>query len=115
LDTTRPLYILPFDHRESFEKGLFGWTGALTQDQADRISQAKQVIYGAFKLALTKGAPKEHAGILVDAQFGPAILRDARENGYITCMPAERAARLNSSPSMASNTPRKSRRSIRSS
>jgi hypothetical protein len=24
----KPLYILPFDHRSSFEKGLFGWSGA---------------------------------------------------------------------------------------
>jgi len=25
-----PLYILPFDHRGSFQKKLFGWEGALT-------------------------------------------------------------------------------------
>jgi len=24
------LYMLPFDHRASFEHGLFGWTGALS-------------------------------------------------------------------------------------
>jgi len=25
----RPLYILPFDHRGSFQSGLFGWKGTL--------------------------------------------------------------------------------------
>jgi hypothetical protein len=32
----KPLYILPFDHRSSFEKGLYGWTGALNQEQTDK-------------------------------------------------------------------------------
>lgn len=87
----QPLYILPFDHRSSFEKGLFGWTGDLNQDQTDRIAQSKGVIYDAFKLAVSKGVPRESGGVLVDAQFGAAILRDARENGYITCMPVEKS------------------------
>jgi 5-dehydro-2-deoxygluconokinase len=29
----RPLYILPFDHRASFEKGLFGFSAPLTAEQ----------------------------------------------------------------------------------
>jgi myo-inositol catabolism protein IolC len=87
----RPLYILPFDHRSSFEKGLFGWTGKLTEEQTEKIAQSKAVIYDAFKLSVTKGISKEHGGILVDPQFGAAVLRDARANGYITCMPAEKS------------------------
>ena len=52
----KPLYILPFDHRSSFEKGLYGWTGALTQEQTDKIARTKEVIYDAFKLRpLQKG------------------------------------------------------------
>ena len=27
LGYTTPLYILPFDHRASFENGMFGWSG----------------------------------------------------------------------------------------
>jgi myo-inositol catabolism protein IolC len=87
----KPLYILPFDHRSSFEKGLFGWTGELTKEQTEKIAQSKAVIYDAFKLSLDKGIPKEHSGILVDPQFGAAILRDASANGYITCMPSEKS------------------------
>jgi 5-dehydro-2-deoxygluconokinase len=87
----KPLYILPFDHRGSFQKGLFGWKGALTPAQVAEIAKSKQVIYDAFKLALDRGVPKDRAGILVDAQFGSEILRDARANGYITCMAAEKS------------------------
>jgi myo-inositol catabolism protein IolC len=87
----KPLYILPFDHRSSFEKGLFGWKGPLTAEQTERIAQSKAVIYDAFKLSLTKGGSKENSGILVDPQFGAAILRDAHANGYIACMPAEKS------------------------
>jgi 5-dehydro-2-deoxygluconokinase len=87
----KPLYILPFDHRSSFEKGLYGWTGALSNEQVEKIAQSKEVIYDGFRLAVSKGVPMESAGILVDAQFGAAILRDANKNGYITCMPAEKS------------------------
>jgi myo-inositol catabolism protein IolC len=87
----KPLYILPFDHRSSFEKGLFGWRGKLTNEQTEKIAQSKAVIYDAFKLSLDRGVSKEHSGILVDPQFGAAILRDARTSGYITCMPSEKS------------------------
>jgi hypothetical protein len=51
----------------------------LTAEQTARVAASKQVVYDGLKLALTKGAPRAAAGILVDEQFGAAILRDARE------------------------------------
>jgi myo-inositol catabolism protein IolC len=87
----RPLYILPFDHRASFEQGLFGWSGDLGPEQAEAVARAKAVIYDAFKLVVARGAPKEHAGVLVDSQFGAPILKDARQQGFITCMPTEKS------------------------
>jgi myo-inositol catabolism protein IolC len=87
----RPLYIQPFDHRGSFQTKMFGWKGKLTEEQTARIAAAKQVIYDGFKAALTGGVPKEKAGILVDEQFGAAILRDATTNGYLTACPAEKS------------------------
>ena len=86
-----PLYILPFDHRGSFQTKMFGWTGALSVDQTAEIASAKQVIYDGFKAALQAGVPRQKAGILVDEQFGAAILRDARANGYTTACPAEKS------------------------
>jgi 5-dehydro-2-deoxygluconokinase len=87
----RPLFILPFDHRASFEKGLFGFNPPLSAEQTATVADSKQVVYDGFKRALAKGAPREAAGILVDEQFGAAILRDARSQGFITCAPAERS------------------------
>src|SRR5580658_3345036 len=86
-----PLYILPFDHRGSFQTKMFGWPGKLTLEQTARIAAAKQVIYDAFKAALAAGVPKEKAGILVDQQFGAAILRDAAAQGFTTACPAEKS------------------------
>jgi myo-inositol catabolism protein IolC len=87
----RPIYILPFDHRGSFQTKLFGWTGTLTPEQTDQVARSKQVIYEAFKTAIESGVPKEKAGILVDEQFGSAILHDARTHGYTTACPAEKS------------------------
>ena len=86
-----PLYILPFDHRGSFQTKMFGWTGTLSPSQTAEIASTKQVIYDGFKSALQAGVPKEKAGILVDEQFGAAILHDAAANGYATACPAEKS------------------------
>jgi myo-inositol catabolism protein IolC len=91
LGYTQPLYILPFDHRSSFEKGLYGFTPPLSPTQAATVAAGKRVIYDGLKLALDRGTPKESAGILVDEEFGATILRDARERGYITCVPVEKS------------------------
>jgi myo-inositol catabolism protein IolC len=87
----RPLYFLPFDHRGSFRTGMFGWKGAITPEQTARIAATKEVIYEGFKTAVASGVHKEKAGILVDEQFGAAILRDARTQGYATACPAEKS------------------------
>lgn len=91
LGFNQPLYILPFDHRGSFQKKMFGWDGTLTAEQTAEIAAAKRVIYDAFKQAVRDGVPKEKAGILVDEQFGAAILRDAAKDGYSTSCPAEKS------------------------
>lgn len=87
----QPLYILPFDHRGSFQKKMFGWDGALSAEQTAEIAAAKRIIYDAFKQAVREGVPREKAGILVDEQFGAAILRDAARDGYSTSCPAEKS------------------------
>ena len=86
-----PLYILPFDHRGSFQTKMFGWKGPLTASQTAEIAAAKQVIYDGFKSAIRDGVPEQKAGILVDEQFGAAILRDAATHGYTTACSAEKS------------------------
>jgi len=87
----KPLYVLPFDHRGSFQKKMFGWDSALSPQQTAEIAAAKRVIYDAFVAAIHAGVPTEKAGILVDEQFGAAILRDASAAGYTTACPAEKS------------------------
>jgi myo-inositol catabolism protein IolC len=87
----KPLYIQPFDHRGSFQTKLFGWKGKLTDEQTATIAASKQVIYDGFKAAVANGVPKDKAGILVDEQFGAAVLRDAVASGFITACPAEKS------------------------
>jgi 5-dehydro-2-deoxygluconokinase len=87
----KPLYILPFDHRGSFQTKMFGWKGSLTPEQTAEIAAAKAVIYDGLKAAVAAGVPKQKAGVLVDEQFGTAVLRDAKSQGYITACPAEKS------------------------
>ena len=89
----RPLYVLPFDPRASFETGLFGFKPPLTREQAAMVAAMKRVVYDGFRRALDGGVPAEAAGILVDEEFGAGILRDARERGVVTCVPVERSGR----------------------
>ena len=86
-----PLYILPFDHRGSFQTGLFGWKPPLSDAQTAEVATSKQIIYDGFRAALAGGAPAQKAGILVDEQFGAAILRDARATDVVTACPAEKS------------------------
>jgi len=87
----RDLYVLPFDHRGSFETKMFGWKDPLTAEQTAEIAAAKQVIYDGFRSAVAAGVPREKAGILVDERFGAAILRDAAAHEYATACPAEKS------------------------
>jgi 5-dehydro-2-deoxygluconokinase len=87
----RPLYVMPFDHRGSFQTGLFGWKPPLNDTQTAEIAGSKQIIYDGFQAALAGGAPAQKAAILVDEQFGAAILRDAKAKGVATACPAEKS------------------------
>ena len=87
----RALYILPFDHRGSFQAKMFGFNSPLSDAQTAEISRAKEVIYDGFNAALSNGLPREKTGILVDEQFGAGILRDATSKNIITACPAEKS------------------------
>jgi 5-dehydro-2-deoxygluconokinase len=70
---------------------MFGWHEPLSAEQTAEIAAAKQVIYDGFKAAIAGGVPSEDAAILVDEQFGAAILRDARAQGYHYACSAEKS------------------------
>lgn len=87
----QPLYILPFDHRHSYGSEVFGYHEPMTPAQIADVAASKQVIYDGFKLAVGAGIPKAAAGILVDEEFGAAILRDAQAQGFIRAVPVEKS------------------------
>jgi myo-inositol catabolism protein IolC len=85
------LYMLPFDHRDSFEHRLFGFTGDLDSEETSQIIDAKRLIYEGFLLAVESDVPQDAAAILVDEQFGREVLRDAKARGLMTACPVERS------------------------
>ena len=88
---TRPLYLLPFDHRASYISGLFGWNEPLNVEQTVTVANSKHVIYAGFQQAIADHVPQDHVGLLVDEEFGSAILRDAVSKDYITAMSVEKS------------------------
>ena len=90
---TRPLYLLPFDHRASYISGLFGWKEPLNVEQMVAVANSKRVIYEGFQQAIADRVPKDRVGILIDEEFGSAILRDAVSRGYITVASVEKSGR----------------------
>ena len=85
------LYILPFDHRRSYGSEVFGFKEPMTREQIAEVAKSKGVIYDGFKRAVAGGIVKEHAGILVDEEFGAAILRDAVKQGFVTATSTEKS------------------------
>ncbi len=87
----KPLYVLPFDHRATFTREMFGWQKPLRPEQITEIASVKRMIYDGLRAAMADGVPKDHVGILVDEEFGAAVLRDARRQGLVTACPAEKS------------------------
>ena len=91
LGYTRPLYLLPFDHRHSYVAGMFHYPPPLTAKQHGKVADSKRVIYEGFTQSIGAGVPIRSAGILVDEQFGAEILRDATASGYMTALSTEKS------------------------
>lgn len=88
----KPLYILPFDHRSTFMKGMFGVSGrAATVEEIEKVKAAKVVVYEAFQKAIELGVDQNGAAILVDEEYGSEILIAAKEKGYTTILTTEKS------------------------
>jgi myo-inositol catabolism protein IolC len=85
------LYILAFDHRGSFQKKWFGLGDEITQEDTDRITDAKTLIYEGLELALRQGAEPSVTGALVDEQFGGEVPGRAKQHGIKLAMPVEKS------------------------
>ncbi len=87
----QPLYLMPFDHRSVYAAEVFGHADPTGPEEIAQVSARKGVVYAAYKAALAAGVPADRTGILVDAEFGAAILRDASRHGYCTIIPTEKS------------------------
>jgi myo-inositol catabolism protein IolC len=85
------LYMLSFDHRGSFKQGLMGITGAPAQQERERISALKTLIYEGFTRTIADGMPREGCAVLVDEEFAAEIARSARRDAFTLAMPVERS------------------------
>jgi myo-inositol catabolism protein IolC len=87
----KPLYLLPFDHRDSYVRDMFHFQFPLTAEQHQNVVASKQIIYDGFLASIGTNGLKPRAGILVDEQFGTNILRDAKRRDLITALSIERS------------------------
>ncbi len=87
----KPLYLMAFDHRGSFEQGLFGVTPPVSAEVHANITAAKEIIYDAHVQALAQGAPASACGVLVDEEFGASIALRAKKEGVPLAMPVEKS------------------------
>ena len=86
---SKNLFILPFDHRSSFAK-MFGFSN-LSKQEKNYIISAKQIIFEAFKKAVSDGIPKEESAILADEEYGEKILKDAIKQGFTVILTTEKS------------------------
>jgi 5-dehydro-2-deoxygluconokinase len=89
----KQLYILPFDHRASFFRDLFGWKEPLTKAQYNKVKEAKQIIWFSFvrSWAKCKITCQGNMGILVDEEFGTDILKAAKKLGAVRILTTEKS------------------------
>ena len=94
LGYSKPLYLLAFDHRGSFERDLFSAKPPISDEVRAGIIAAKEIIYDGFVEAVRRGVPVEAAGVLTDEQYGAGVARRAKVDGHLLAMPVERSGQL---------------------
>ncbi|MGO8959203.1 MAG: 2-deoxy-5-keto-D-gluconate 6-phosphate aldolase domain-containing protein [Streptosporangiaceae bacterium] len=87
----KPLYLMAFGHRGSFEHGLFGASPPVPAEVHAGITNAKEIIFEAHMQALAAGAPAEACGVLVDEEFGASVARCAKAEAAPLALPVERS------------------------
>ena len=85
------LYILAFDHRGSFMKAVVGKSSGLTEEETEKIRDAKRLIFDGMVIAAEGGEEAENLGVLVDEQFGSDIPQQAKSHGLKLAMPVEKS------------------------
>ena len=89
---SQDLYILAFDHRGTITKGLLGVEGREpTQDEANKVSEMKKIIFDGFLKANEYGITGGDPAILVDETFGLEVQQKAKEMNIKFAAPVEKS------------------------
>ena len=89
---SQDLYILAFDHRGTITKGLLGVEDREpTQDEANKVSEMKQIIFDGFLKANEYGITGGDPAILVDETFGIEVQQKAKEMNIKFAAPVEKS------------------------
>nr|WP_279538868.1 DUF2090 domain-containing protein [Allobranchiibius sp. GilTou38] len=84
-----PLLILAMDHRGSFGSSLFGVEHeSPTDEQAQGMRRAKQIIYAGLRDVRSQ-VTAGRVGVLVDEQYGAAVVGAAPADGVVLAIPIE--------------------------
>ncbi|MFA5954653.1 MAG: DUF2090 domain-containing protein [Patescibacteria group bacterium] len=87
----QPLFVLPFDHRSSFQKIIGAADRELTSDEYKLLCDYKKVIYEGFQQGVKLGVPVSAATILVDESFGSEVISDAVRKGFLVAVSTEKS------------------------
>ena len=86
------LYILAFDHRGTLTKGLLGVEGREpTEEEANKVSEMKQIIFDGFLKAKESGIAGGDPAILVDETFGLEVQEKAKQMNIKFAAPVEKS------------------------
>ncbi len=86
------LYILAFDHRGTITKGLLGVEDREpTEEEAQKVSEMKQIIFDGFLKANESGITGGDPAILVDETFGLEVQQQAKEMKIKFAAPVEKS------------------------
>ncbi len=90
---SQPLFILPFDHRSSFSRDLLGYEGTLSKTQHRKVVELKEIVYRGFEHAIASESHRGEFGILIDEEYGSALLRKAKKLGVQICLTTEQSGK----------------------
>jgi myo-inositol catabolism protein IolC len=83
--------ILPFDHRSSFSRDLLGYEGHLNAKQKKKVKELKEIVFAGFEQVVLKDKHRGDFGVLIDEEYGAALLRRAKKMGVRTCVTVEKS------------------------
>jgi myo-inositol catabolism protein IolC len=89
------LFVLAFDHRNSFRRAFFGIEGTPTPDDERRCREGKAIIFeGLLRAVADGGLPEGQPAILVDDEYGESVVRRAKEAGIPVALPVEQSGQV---------------------